>query len=59
MYEVSISQKQIKHKGTDSEYTTAETVSISVKTAEEIETILGLFGDTSTITINKITKEDN
>lgn len=58
MYEVSIKQKVVKHLDTDAEYTTEETVTLTIKAVEDIETIIGLFADNSSITITKI-KEDN
>lgn len=59
MYEVSIKQEQ-EHKTYDGKgvYNTSETVVINVKSVEEIETIVGLFASTSTISINKL-KEVN
>lgn len=52
MYEVSIVQNQIRHKGTEHEYTSTETIKITVKSVEEIEVIVGLFGRECEITID-------
>lgn len=54
MYEISIVQNQIRHKGTDHEYTSTETIKIIVKSVEEIEVIVGLFGKECQITIDYI-----
>ena len=58
MYEVSIVQNPIRHKGTEHEYTSTETIKIIVKSVEDIEVIVGLFGKGCEITIDYI-KEGN
>ena len=58
MYEVSITQSQIRHAGTENEYTTTDTIKIIVKSVEDIEVIVGLFGKGCEITIDYI-KEGN
>lgn len=54
MYEVSILQNQIRHKGTEHEYTSTETITITVKSVEDIEVIVGLFSRECEITINYV-----
>ena len=56
-YMVEIEQTRTVHRGEDSEYVRTDTLQIPVKNIEEIETIIGLFGDFCTITIIK-EKED-
>lgn len=58
MYEVKIIQEQIRHKGTENEYTSTETITITVKSVEEIEVIVGLFGRECEITIDYVKEGD-
>lgn len=48
MYHVEIEQTR-----SDSEYSFKDTLRINVKSIEEVETIIGLFGDTCKIIISK------
>lgn len=54
MYEVNIVQKIKKYAGTEHEYTSTETITITVKSVEDIEVIVGLFGRECEITINYV-----
>lgn len=50
-YKVTISQNRRHYVGEDSEYTTTERLELNVEDVEKLETIIGLFADTSVITI--------
>lgn len=54
MYEVSITQEYTRHKGTEHEYSASDTIKITVESADDIETIVGLFGKQCQITIDYI-----
>lgn len=59
-YKVIIEQRHPVHYGTDAEYMSTDTIELVVNSTEKIESIIGLFGETCTITIkNNNTKEDN
>lgn len=57
MYNVNIAQTKVRHAGTPQEYTTTDDIDVKVSSAEDIETIVGLFGEECIISITYI-KED-